>query len=232
MDDCTILMQEQCAPQCRSHEDEDAVDTTDQGSSASDIEVASSLDSASVCQSDVGLKLAATRTEGHELGWLVPSVCSRRALLRGVGHDVLEKISNDETPGDQLKTTFQGAESHDKLVLMPKPPGLPSTVQKEKLVLLPTLLGHGVRAPSAPGNAQNAYVGDLAKWKAAMVPRKVPCGCNSFGYSMHITEEDMPLKKRPLFNDNLLLTSSQASMPMKKTLSSFLLRDPPTVVPR
>mmetsp|Transcript_123656 Transcript_123656/g.238544 ORF Transcript_123656/g.238544 Transcript_123656/m.238544 type:complete len:270 (+) Transcript_123656:111-920(+) len=259
MDNCMFLKQEAYAAECKRDDDEDAVDTTDQGSYGSDNEVASSVDSVSAYQCDVNLKMPATRKDGHELEWLVPSVCSRRAQLRGVGHGVLEMMSNDGAPGVELNTTGQGSTSHDKLVVVPSPPGLPPIAQKDKLVLLPTLLGQRTRAPSTSGLWQIAssssqpqstrlagirqmcsptspdktcaHAGKSAQWKAAMVPRKVPCGPSSHGWYMHVADSDMPLKKRPLFiNEALPDAWGLSSMPMKKGLSSFLLRDPPYVL--
>mmetsp|Transcript_114011 Transcript_114011/g.213568 ORF Transcript_114011/g.213568 Transcript_114011/m.213568 type:complete len:216 (-) Transcript_114011:39-686(-) len=199
-----VLQQEAATIHLKGEDDQDVIDTTDQGS-GSDNEGASSKDSISACWSDSNTKVPKA-TESFVAG-LAP-LCSRRSQLRGLGHGILERIASDAVE----QTTQQNVRQTSRL--KPK-------VKSSHLV-------RGLPASKPDFAAESPIVAlGACTTNKVLEPAKVMCEMTASGKPSF--NPLMPLKKQPLFREALPLMAKKCT-PMKKRVSSFLFEDPPTVL--
>mmetsp|Transcript_51024 Transcript_51024/g.94394 ORF Transcript_51024/g.94394 Transcript_51024/m.94394 type:complete len:229 (-) Transcript_51024:30-716(-) len=212
-----LLQQEAATTHLKGEDDQDVIDTTDQGS-GSDNEGASSKDSISACWSDSNTKVPKA-TESFVAG-LAP-LCSRRSQLRGLGHGILERISSDAVE----QTTQQNVRQNSRL--KPKVEEAIAYVSAARKVKSSHLV-RGLPASTRDFAAECPIVAlGACTTNKVLEPAKVMCEMAASGKPSF--NPLMPLKKQPLFREALPLMAKKCT-PMKKRVSSFLFEDPPTVL--
>mmetsp|Transcript_87683 Transcript_87683/g.151952 ORF Transcript_87683/g.151952 Transcript_87683/m.151952 type:complete len:212 (-) Transcript_87683:170-805(-) len=183
--------------------DEDTADTTE-GSCISDNEVSSCADSQSDKQSEVKALLE-------------PSVCSRRAALRGAGNNVLEKMNAEQPRPQQKRSARKEAKDASKQQPAKKAP-VPH--------LPPGLEDYWTSANSQEGFSKSGTRIQESS-SSALEPAKVRGTPEDV--IINKLESMMPMKKMPLYGFGPS-GAFDPTEPLKKRVSTFLTQEPPFVL--